>query len=277
MDRERLTITLKKSVLKQVDDVIDGSHIRNRSHAIEYLLTQSLSPKVSQAVILAGGPGLKMRPFTYEMPKSLFPVSGKPILEHALELLRKHDIRDIIIVVSHLGDKIRDHLGSGRKYGLKITYVKEEKPMGTGGALRMTQKLIDSETFVVLHGDVLIDINLYDLVAFHKDQDAVATLALTSVVDPSIYGSVKLHGVKIVDFIEKPKRGSMTSQLINSGIYVFEPDIFKYIPSQGSYLLEDIFPKLAREKKLAGFSFEGKWFDIGTPASYERAIKSWQS
>ena len=85
-----------------------------------------------------------------------------------------------------------------------------------------------------------------------------------------------LFCIKIVDFIEKPKKNKQVSQLINSGVYIFEPEIFKYIPTKGVYLLEDIFPRLAREKKLAGFSFEGQWFDIGTPASYERAIKEWK-
>lgn len=275
MDRERLTITLKKSVLAQVDNLIDGVRLRNRSHAIEYLLTQNLSPKVSQAVLLAGGPGLKMRPFTYEMPKSLFPVAGKPLLEYSIELLRKYEIRDITVIISHLGEKIRDYLGNGKKYGVKINYAKEEKPMGTGGALRQAEKFLNSGTFLVLHGDILADVNLSDLITFHNEQEAVATIGLTSVVDPSIYGIVKLHGAKIVDFIEKPKKGRQTSQLINSGIYVFEPEIFKYLPAKGASLLEDVFPLLARDKKLAGFSFEGQWFDIGTPASYEKAIKEW--
>lgn len=276
MDRKRLTITLKKSVLAQVDNAIDGTRIRNRSHAIEYLITQSLTPKVAYAVILAGGHGAKMRPFTYEMPKSLFPVSGKPILEYTIELLRKYDIRDIIIVISHLGEKIREHMGNGKKYGVNIRYVKEEKPMGTAGSLRQAQHLLGKGTFIVLHGDIVVDTDLTDIVSFHNEQDVIATLALTSVVDPSIYGSVKLHGAKIVDFIEKPQKNKQTSQLINSGIYVFEPEIFKYIPLNGVSLLEDIFPKLAKEKKLAGFSFEGQWFDIGTPVSYERAIKEWK-
>ncbi|OGG14887.1 hypothetical protein A2773_01300 [Candidatus Gottesmanbacteria bacterium RIFCSPHIGHO2_01_FULL_39_10] len=276
MDRKRLTITLKKSILSAVDDVTDGTRIRNRSHAIEYLITQSLTPKISHAVILAGGPGLKMRPFTYEMPKSLFPVAGRPLLDYTLELLRKQDIRNVVIVISHLGEKIREYVGSGKKYGLSIDYVKEVKPMGTAGALRDVQKHLSASSFLVLHGDVLVDTDLSDLIAFHKNQEVVATIALTSVVDPSIYGSVRLHGAKIVDFIEKPKKDKQVSQLINSGVYIFEPEIFKYIPTKGVYLLEDIFPRLAREKKLAGFSFEGQWFDIGTPASYERAIKEWK-
>src|SRR3990167_4798522 len=123
MDRDRLTITLKKSVLAKVDDLIDGTRIRNRSHAIEYLITQSLSPKISQAVILAGGKGINMRPFTFEMPKGLFPVGGKPILEHIIDLLRRFDINDIIFSIGHLGEKIQEHFGDGKKFSVNITYV----------------------------------------------------------------------------------------------------------------------------------------------------------
>src|SRR3990172_3770469 len=114
MDRERLTITLKKSILAKVDNIIDGSRIRNRSHAIETLISQSLTPRISQAVILAGGRGLNMRPFTFEMPKGLFPVAGKPILEHIIEFLRRFEIRDIILSIGHLGEKIQEYFSDGK-------------------------------------------------------------------------------------------------------------------------------------------------------------------
>lgn len=275
MDRERLTITLKKSLLAKIDGFIDGVRIRNRSHAIEYLVTQSLTPKISQAVILTGGKGLKMRPFTFEMPKCLFPVGGKPILEHVVELLRRSEIRDIILSIGHLGEKIKEYFGDGKKFGVKITYVFENKEMGTGGALMLSQKYITNQTFIVMHGDILIDINLSDFVNFHKEQETTGTIALTSVVDPSSFGEVVLHGSRITQFIEKPRKGAQTSQLINCGLYLFEKEIFDFIPKKGFSLLEDIFPKLANMKKLSGFIFEGKWVDIGTPVSYERAIKQW--
>lgn len=275
MDRERLTITLKKSILSKVDGFIDGTKIRNRSHAIEYLITQSLAPRINQAVILAGGKGLHMRPFTFEMPKGLFPVGGKPILEHVLELLRKFEVRDIIISIGHLGDKIEEHFGDGKKFGLNITYSRERQEMGTGGALALARKFIKGETFLVIHGDNLFDINISDLVAFHNEQEILATIALTSVIDPSSFGEVVLHGTKIKQFIEKPMKGKQTSQLINCGLYVFEKGIFDYIPKSGISHLEDIFPKLADANQLAGFLFEGRWVDIETPASYEKAIKEW--
>ena len=270
-----MTITLKKSVLAGVDRFIDGTKIRNRSHAIEYLITQSLTPKVSQAVILAGGRGLNMRPYTFEMPKGLFPVGGKPILEYIVELLSQYDIRNIIMSVGYLGEKIKDHFGDGKKFGVKVTYISETQPQGTGGALNLARSIITGNTFLVIHGDILVDINLTDLISFHNEGDVLSTIALTSVVDPSQFGEVALHGAKVTRFIEKPLKGRQTSQLISCGIYVFNKEIFNYLPKKGISLLEDIFPKLAREQKLGGFLFEGRWVDIGTPTSYENAIKKW--
>ena len=275
MDRERLTITLKKSLLGKVDDLIDGVQIRNRSHAIEHLITKSLGPKVTQAIILAGGKGLHMRPFTFEMPKGLLPVGGKPILEHIIDLLRKNGITNIIISIGHLGEKIKEHFGDGSKFGVKITYVAEEKEAGTGGALVLARKFIDGNTFLVIHGDTMFDINLNDFITFHKEEDVIASIALTSVVDPSSFGEVVLHGSKIKKFIEKPLKGQQTSQLINCGLYLFDKKIYDYLPKSSFSLLEEVFPKLSVVGQLGGFLFEGRWVDVGTPFSYEKAIKEW--
>ncbi len=275
MDRERLTITLKKTVLSQVDKFIDGTRIRNRSHAIEYLITQSLTPKINQAVILAGGNGLNMRPFTFEMPKGLFPVGGKPILEYVVELLRQYEIRNLIFSIGHLGGKVKEHFGDGKKYGVSIRYVEEEKEAGTGGALNLAKKYITGDTFLVVHGDILIDIQLSDFILFHKEQNTIATIALTSVADPSRFGEVVMQGTKITKFVEKPQKGMHTSQLISCGVYLFDKDIFKYIPQKEFSLLENIFPELATKEQLSGFLFGGKWVDISSPSSYEKAIKEW--
>lgn len=277
MDRDRLTITLKKSILAKVDSLIDGTEIRNRSHAIETLITQSLTPKITQAVILAGGRGINMRPFTFEMPKGLFPVSGKPILEHIMELLQKFAVRDIIFSIGHLGEKIKEHFADGKKFGVNISYIQEKEEVGTGGALILAKKLIKSDAFLVIHGDILVDINLSDFITYHNENEGLATIAVTSVVDPSSFGEVVLHGSKILQFIEKPQRGKQRSQLISCGLYVLEKEIFNYLPKVGKAQLEDIFPKLAQNNLLVGFPFEGSFMDIGTPKSYERAIKEWSS
>lgn len=275
MDRERLTITLKKTLLNKIDEFIDGTKIRNRSHAIEYLINQSITPKIEQAVILAGGRGLNMRPFTFEMPKGLFPVGGKPILEHIIEMLRQYDIRNIIFSIGILGDKIKNYFGDGKKWGVDISYVLEEEEAGTAGALNLAKKYIKSDSFLVVHGDILTDIQLSDFIAFHKEAGTTATIALTSVVDPSNFGEVVMQGARIKKFIEKPQKGKHTSQLISCGLYLLNKNIFDYIPRVGVSHLEDIFPRLTQKGQLSGFLFAGRWIDVGTPASYEKAIKEW--
>lgn len=275
MDRSRLTITLKKSILSSVDQLIDGTNIRNRSHAIETLISQSLSPQIKTCIILAGGKGINMRPFTFEMPKGLFPVRGKPILEHLVELLSRYNIRNLIFSIGHLGDKIVQHFGNGQKFGVNIEYVREKTEVGTGGALILAKKLLKDSSFIVIHGDILIDINLYDLITYHNEMDGIATIAVTSVVDPSHFGEITLHGTKITNFIEKPQKGQQLSQLISSGLYILNKEIFSYLPKNGPAQLENIFPKLAASHLLSGFPFEGRFMDIGTPQSYEKAIKNW--
>lgn len=277
MDRERLTITLKKSILEKVDHIIDGSQIRNRSHAIETLISQSLNPTIDKAVILAGGRGINMRPFTFEMPKGLFPVGGKPILEQLIELLRKYDVRNILFSIGHLGEKIEEYFGDGRKFGVNIEYIREKEQLGTGGALVLAKKYLDNDSFLVVHGDILIDINLNDMIAFHKNNEALGTIAVTTVLDPSSYGEIIMNGTKITQFIEKPQKGKQKSQMISCGLYILEKGIFSYLPKKGQAQLEDIFAKLASTGQLSAFPFSGRFLDIGTPKSYEKAIKEWGS
>ena len=275
MDRSRLTITLKKSILSAVDNLIDGTNIRNRSHAIETLISQSLAPQVKTCLILAGGRGINMRPFTFEMPKGLFPVAGKPILEHLIELLSRYNIRNIILSIGHLGEKIEEYFGNGQKFGVNITYVKEKSEVGTGGALLLAKKYLTDPAFIVAHGDILIDVNLTDFISYHNENNSIATIAVTSVVDPSKFGEIILHGAKVTQFIEKPQKDQQVSQLISTGLYILNKGILSYLPKSGIAQLEEIFPKLAQDHQLSGFPFEGKFMDIGTPKSYEQAIKNW--
>lgn len=275
MSRNRLTITLRSEILKQIDALIDKTNIRNRSHAIESLLLNSLETKVTTAVILAGGEGIKLRPLTYELPKSLIPIKGKPLVEHTLDLLRKYKISNVIFAVGHLGDKIINYFGNGEKLGLNITYRKENERLGTEGALKdIIKKLV--YPFLVLHGDILADINLADLIAFHERQNFLATMVLTTTSDIQTHGNVQLQGANILKFLEKPKKGHSLSYLINTGIYVFDPKIHGYLSDKKKAFLENsLFPQLAKEEKLGGFTFSGKWFDITDNKSYEQALKNW--
>lgn len=274
--RKRLTITLRSDLLTKVDDLINGARIRNRSHAIEFLLDQTLLPAVSQAVILAGGAGAKMRPLTYEVPKPLIPVKGKPILEYTIELLKKYQIRDLILAIGHLGGKIRDHFGDGNRFGVKIHYSREEKPLGTAGALKLARKHLEEAPFLVIHGDVLTKLDIGSLLSFHQNHGEVATMALAIVKDVAGVETVNLDGYKIKKFFRTLGEKKLKTGLVNAGIYVFQPEIFKFIPRFRARMLEDIFPGLAKKGKLFGYPFSEPWYDVSTPESYEKVIKVWK-
>lgn len=274
MDRDRLTITLRSDLLKRLDEIIDGVKIRNRSHAIEYLLSESLSPKVTQAVILAGGSGVNMRPLTYEVPKPLIPVAGKPLIEHTIEMLREAGIRDVVLAVGHLGDKIKEEVGNGRKYGVTVAYSEETKPLGSAGALKKASVFLQNKSFIVVNGDILTSLDVSELVAFHQEDKYIATMALSTEPNTKGYGVAMLRGEKIVKFLKQDKK--QVTQLINAGVYVMNPSFLLDLPKSDAGELEDVFVKLAEQGKLAGFPFDGQWFEVSTPENYERAIKSWK-
>ena len=277
MQRGKITITLRDDLLKKVDEIIDKDKIRNRSHAIEYLLSQSFVSKIDSALILAGGKGSQMKPLTEKLPKPLLPIQGKPILEHQIELLQACGIKEVFVVIGYMGEKIKQHFGDGSRFGVRITYIEQdEKEIGTGHALYIARNFLSHKRFVALYGDILAEINLGDCAEYHTGSNALATVALTSIKYPSFYGVAKLRGEKVVEFMEKPKEKDELSRVISAGIFCFEPEIFTKLSSAKDLALErDVFPKLAKEGKLTGYLFEGKWFDIGTPEIYTRAIKEW--
>ncbi|MBR9678319.1 MAG: NTP transferase domain-containing protein [Nanoarchaeota archaeon] len=272
----RISITIDEELAKRIDSTVDGLKIRNRSHAIEYLLTKSLlSNKVKKAFILAGGKGTRLRPFTYEMPKSMIPVQGRPLLEHTIMNLRDQDVREIIISLGYMGGKIKEYFGNGSKWGVNITYVEESEPLGTGGPLLLAKPYLN-EQFLMINGDNLFDMDLQDLFKFHSKNGNMVTIALTTVADPSSYGVAEMKGSKIVTFIEKPKKGEAPSNLINAGVYVVDPSIFSILPEKGAFKIEvETFPKIAEMKRLGGYHFHGQWFPTDNQERYEEAIKGW--
>lgn len=277
--RERITVTIRQDLLHALDNTIDNQRTRNRSHALEMILSQTFNSHIQQAVILASGKGVKMRPFTYEIPKPLIPVNGKPLLEHGITLLRNHGIKNIIITVSHLAEKIEKHFKDGSKYGVNIKYVHEKKPTGTGGALRAAHQHLSDAPFIMLYSDVLLDLDLSEFTQVHTNtKAAIGTLALTSVADPSAYGAVKLRGSRIVEFSEKPVISNDVSRLVFAGYAVFKPAVFDFLTKKrGQLSLEqDIFPKLIKQGHLYAYPFEGQWFDVSTPEVYDTVIKQWQ-
>ncbi len=277
MDRGRLTITLEKDILKQLDEYIDGARIRNRSHAIEYVLRKYFAPKVRKAVILAGGKGLKMRPFTDELPKAMIPVNGRPVLEHIIENLRRYDVRDIIVSIGHKGSKIRQHFGAGSRFGVKLTYLDQGRlETGTAQPIWQAKKLIGQNPFIVYYGDVLANLDLDDLIDFHLSTNGLLTMALTSVDKPSDWGVVRMQGAKVYSYLEKPPARRDLSNIINAGVYIFEPQVFDYLVN-ATRLEKDIFPKLVDQRKLYGYIFAGQWFDVGNPEIYKQALREWKN
>jgi mannose-1-phosphate guanylyltransferase len=274
--KERITITLDKDLISQIDKRIDGKEIKNRSHEIENILSESLGSNIpKKAVLLVGGKGTRLKPLTDKIPKALLKVHGKAVTEHILDLMKKYGIRDIILCVGHLKEKIMEHFGDGSMFGVNITYVEENEPMGTAGPLKLAKKYLNG-SFIVSNGDEIKNINIPRMFRLHKRKDAIGTLALTTVEDPSHYGVAKLDGSRIMEFVEKPKKEEAPSNLINAGFYILEPEVIDMIPHGFSMLEKDVFPKLAKMGRLRGFPFAGQWFDIGTIERYKLAEKMWK-
>jgi NDP-sugar pyrophosphorylase family protein len=277
--RKRITITIRQDLLRALDGTIDYHRTRNRSHALEVILSHTLEAEPKQAVILASGEGVNMRPFSYEIPKPLIPIGGQPLLEYGLALLRDSGIKDIIITVSHLAKKIENHFGNGSKYGVNITYIHERRPSGTAGALRAARRQLADAPFILLYGDVLLKLDITEFLFAHQhNKAAIGTLALTSVADPSAFGAVKLRGSRLVEFSEKPVITGETSRLVFAGCAAFDPAVFDFFKkSRGSLSLEqNIFPQLIEQGRLFGYPFEGQWFDVSTPEVYDQVLKHWQ-
>ncbi len=271
---ERIEIDLPGKLLEGIDALIDGVSIKSRQQAVEFILERNLTvEKVKKAVILAGGKGTRMRPFTYEMPKPLIPVQGKPLVQHTLDLLVEYNIREVIFSIGYLGDKIREYFGNGNNFGIKIRYVEEEESLGTAGPLNLMKDQL-TESFIMFNGDILVNIDLLDFIRFHAREAGIATIALKMLPNPSRYGTVRMKGNRITEFIEKPEKGAIGG-MINAGVYVLEPEILEYVPEGHAMMEHDVFPRIAEEGKLYGYSFQGQWLDTGTHESYEKAIKEW--
>src|SRR3989344_741063 len=274
--KERITITLDKNLICQIDKRVDGLGIKNRSQEIENLLSESLGTNIPRkAVLLVGGKGTRLKPLTDKTPKALLEVHKKAVTEHIFDLLKKYGIRDVVLCVGHLKENIKNYFGDGSKFGVNISYIEEDEPLGTAGPLKLGRKYL-KDSFIVSNGDELKNINIPRMFRLHKRKDALATIALTTVEDPSHYGVAMLDGSRIIEFVEKPKKEDAPSNLINAGFYILEPEVIDMIPDGFSMLEKDVFPQLAKLGRLRGFPFAGQWFDIGTIERYKLAEKQWK-
>lgn len=275
--KERITLTIEKEILQRVDLGVNGIDVKNRSHAVELLLTKAFGDnKPSKAIILAGGKSSGLKSLTEMLPKPMLRVKNKPILEHNIELLKSYGIKDIIISLGYRGEKIKEYFGDGKQLGVNISYVEEQEPMGTAGPLNLLKEHVNS-TFILMNGDELKDIDVEDMFSFHRKNKSIATLALTTVEDPSEYGVAVMNGSKIVTFVEKPSKHNTPSKLISAGLYILEPEVLKIVPEGFSMIENDVFPKLASNDKLLGYIFAGQWYDARTPERYNEAKREWQS
>ncbi|MGA9874634.1 MAG: NDP-sugar synthase [Solirubrobacteraceae bacterium] len=219
-------------------------------------------------MILVGGEGTRLRPLTSTVPKPVVPLVDRPFISYMLEWLCSHGIDDVIMSCGFLATSVRNVLGDGSAYGVKLRFVEEPDPRGTAGALKYAESLLD-ERFLMLNGDVLTDIDLTAQIAQHELTGAKATLALVPVDDPSAYGLVCLEESRAVkDFIEKPSSDRIDTNLISAGAYVLEREILDLVPSGRNVSIErEVWPRLIGEG-LYGYSSESYWLDIGTPARY---------
>jgi NDP-sugar pyrophosphorylase family protein len=200
-------------------------------------------------------------------------MAGKPCLEHAVRLLKRHGVEDIVVNLHYLPEQVTDYFGDGSRFGVRLTYSYEEELLGTAGGFKKVEEFFGGGTALIVSGDALTDIDLGDFYRFHREQGALATLALKKVADPTRYGVVVTDGARVVRFQEKPKREEAVSLLANTGIYLFEPEIFREIPAGVFYDFgRQVFYDLLRQgNPPGGFELNGYWCDVGDLAVYREA------
>ena len=224
-------------------------------------------------VILAGGFGTRLRPLTINIPKPMVPIANKPILHHIIKLLKKNGIKDLIIILYHQPELIKDYFKDGEKFGVNIKYIISDEDLGTCGATALAKEYLKDD-FLVISGDILTDFNLSEIINFHLKKKSIATITLTRVSNPLQYGIViTTEDGKIVRFLEKPSWGEVFSDTINTGIYILNPKIFNFIPEKKEFdFSKNLFPLLLKkELPIFGYISSGYWKDIGNVKEYKIA------
>ena len=224
-----------------------------------------------QAVILVGGEGTRLRPLTSTVPKPIVPLVDRPFMAYMLEWLRRHEVDDVVMAMGYLATAVQNVLGDGSAYGMRIRYVEEPSPLGTGGALKFAESLLD-ERFFMLNGDVLSDMDLSAQLAAHERSGAKGTLALVPVEDPSAYGLVYTEDDGAVrEFVEKPSLDTAEGNHVSAGAYILEREVLDLIePDRNVSIEREVWPQLVG-KGLYAFAHDAYWLDIGTPDRYLQA------
>lgn len=220
-------------------------------------------------VIMAGGRGKRLMPYTKFSPKSLLKVSGKPIVEHIINRAKFNGYNSFILSINHLGTLIKKEIGNGKSLNAKIRYIKENKKLGTAGSLSLMKKILKKD-FIVTNGDVITDINYSDLLNFHIENNSAATMAIRSYEIKNPYGEIKTIGNEIIDYFEKP----IYRSYINTGVYAFHPKILKLLKYNKEISMIQLFKKIKQKKlKVLAYPIHEKWLDVGTPENYFSAEK----
>src|SRR5690554_3239630 len=226
-----------------------------------------------KAVIMAGGEGTRLRPLTCNLPKPMVPILNRPMMEHILNLLKRHGFTDIASTLWYLPEHVERYFQNGDVFGVNMEYFVEREPLGTAGSVKNAVQFLQ-DTFIVMSGDALTDIDLTSAVEFHKKQGSMATLVLTRVPNPLSYGVVLVdESGKITQFLEKPSWSQVFSDTVNTGIYILEPEVLDLIKlGQKVDFSQDVFPELLRRgAPLYGYVAPGYWSDIGNLEVYSKA------
>lgn len=226
-----------------------------------------------KAIIMAGGFGTRLRPITQNLPKPMVPLVIKPMMEHIINLLKSHGITELVVLLFFQADSIQNYFRDGEKFGVKINYILPKEDFGTAGAVKLAEEYID-DTFLVISGDVLTDFDLKKAINFHKNKKSLSTILLTRVENPLPFGiAITEKDGRILKFLEKPAWGEVFSDTINTGIYIFEKEIFKYIPEHKEFdFSKDLFPKLmSKNINIFGALMDGYWKDVGNLTEYRLA------
>lgn len=267
MNRGRVTITIRDDLLQQVDRLVDGLNIRSRSQAVEFLLSKFLSDyRIRNALILAGG---RKRDITLlHSPKFLLDINGKTLLQKAMDKISEFQINNFIVYVDTAAEQIMQALQRS-VLPYNVNFITGKKPSGTIQPLLLAKSRLH-DTFLAAYGDTITNLNLNDMLSFHRKNNSIATIALTTVSNPRQYGVAVLQGNKIVEFEQKPKREAH-SFLINAGIFLFEPEIFKYIGRKMHDIEKELFPHLAEKGLLYGYPFQGIYLNVNTKVDLDKA------
>jgi mannose-1-phosphate guanylyltransferase / phosphomannomutase len=226
-----------------------------------------------KAVVMAGGEGSRLRPLTVTRPKPMVPIVGRPVMEHILNLLKSHGITDVVVTVQYMASAIEDYFGDGAQFGMRITYSREEVPLGTAGSVKNAEELL-TEPFIVISGDALTDFDLSAITKYHREKRSLATLTLAHVANPLEFGVIITDDLgRITQFLEKPSWGEVFSDTINTGIYLLDPVIFSYIEKdKPTDFSQDVFPYMLKKgDPIFGYVADGYWCDVGNLAEYMKA------